>query len=133
MFVIGMHRSGTSAMAGMLSQLGITGPSEDDLIPATSSNTRGHFESKLLTRIDNQLLRLCGGTWSAPASVDSGWELEPSIVAVKDFARTAFDTTFPSRPMAWKDPRNCDRPRLSGVPCSHHRSPPSSSTATDST
>jgi hypothetical protein len=106
-FVIGMHRSGTSAMAGMLSQLGITGPSEDDLIPATSSNARGHFESKLLTRIDNQLLRLRGGTWSAPPSVASGWELEPSIVAVKDFARRAFHTTFPSRPMAWKDPRNC--------------------------
>jgi hypothetical protein len=102
-----MHRSGTSAMAGMLSELGITGPSEDDLIPATSSNARGHFESKLLTRVDNQLLRLCGGTWSAPPSVDSGWELEPNIIAVKDFARKAFHTTFPIRPMAWKDPRNC--------------------------
>ncbi len=106
-FVIGMHRSGTSAVAGMLAQLGIRGPSDEDLIPATKSNERGHFESKVLTRVDNQLLHILGATWSAPPPPEPGWELRREIVAVEGPARKAFLSTFPTRPMVWKDPRNC--------------------------
>jgi hypothetical protein len=106
-FVMGMHRSGTSAVTGMLGQLGISGPSLDDLIPATPSNARGHFESKILTRIDNQLLHVLGATWSAPPSLETGWEGDRPIVALRDSAIRAFQSTFPIRPMAWKDPRNC--------------------------
>jgi hypothetical protein len=105
--VMGMHRSGTSAVTGILDQLGITGPSIDDLIPASSSNARGHFESKILTRIDNQLLHVLGATWSAPPPLETGWERDRSVVALTDSATRAFQSTFPIRPMAWKDPRNC--------------------------
>ncbi|HXQ43298.1 MAG TPA: hypothetical protein VN816_01575 [Acidimicrobiales bacterium] len=106
-FVVGMHRSGTSAVAGMLAQLGIRGPSDEDLIPATSSNQHGHFESKTLTRVDNQLLHILGGTWSAPPSLEPGWEWGREITAVQGSAHQAFHSTFPARPMVWKDPRNC--------------------------
>jgi len=102
-----MHRSGTSAVTGMLARLGLRGPSDDDLIPATSSNERGHFESKILTRVDNQLLHILGATWSAPPTVEPGWERRREVVAVQGSAREAFHSTFPTRPVAWKDPRNC--------------------------
>jgi len=102
-----MHRSGTSAVTGALAQLGLAGPSGDDLIGATASNQRGHYESKLLTRVDNQLLHLLGGTWSAPPARQPGWELERRFVGLRPAAGRAFDKTFPARPVAWKDPRNC--------------------------
>jgi hypothetical protein len=106
-FVIGMHRSGTSAVAGMLTSLGVQGPSHDDLIPATLSNPRGHFESRTLTRVDNQLLHILGGTWSAPPTLDPGWEQGRAVAALRGRAAHTFASIFPTRPMAWKDPRNC--------------------------
>jgi hypothetical protein len=106
-FVIGMHRSGTSAVTGMLTRLGVDAPAEDDLVPATEFNERGHFESKSLMRFDNQLLRVLGGTWSAPPRLEPGWERQPALDGLRRDAPGAFRATFPTRPMAWKDPRNC--------------------------
>jgi hypothetical protein len=106
-FVIGMHRSGTSAVTGMLTRLGVDAPAEDDLVPATEFNERGHFESKNLMRFDNQLLRLLGGTWSAPPRLEPGWEKLPSLDPLRRAAPAAFAASFPTMPMAWKDPRNC--------------------------
>lgn len=107
LFVIGMHRSGTSAVTGMLTRLGVDAPAEDDLVPATQFNERGHFESKSLMRFDNQLLRLLGGTWSAPPPLAAGWEHRPELDGLRRSAPAVFEATFPTRPMAWKDPRNC--------------------------
>ncbi|HXQ60659.1 MAG TPA: hypothetical protein VN799_11180 [Acidimicrobiales bacterium] len=106
-FVIGMHRSGTSAVTGMLTRLGVEAPAEDDLVPATAFNERGHFESKNLMRFDNDVLRLLGGTWSAPPPLVPGWERQPALEGLRHDAPAAFAATFPTRPMAWKDPRNC--------------------------
>jgi hypothetical protein len=106
-FVIGMHRSGTSAVTGMLAHLGVDTPAGDDLVPGTSTNERGHFESKTLIRIDNQLLRVLGGSWSAPPDLKPGWELGSEVVSLRDPAARAFHATFPARPVVWKDPRNC--------------------------
>ncbi len=44
--VLGMHRSGTSAMTGLLSKLGASPGS--DLLPANPSNPKGFFENKKL-------------------------------------------------------------------------------------
>jgi hypothetical protein len=106
-FVVGMHRSGTSAVTGMLTHLGIEAPAEDDLVPATAFNERGHFESKSLMRFDNLLLKTLGGTWSAPPPLVAGWERQPTLEGLRHAAPDAFRATFPTRPMAWKDPRNC--------------------------
>jgi hypothetical protein len=106
-FVMGMHRSGTSAVTGMLDQLGLRGPSQEDRLRASRFNARGHFESRTLNRIDNQLLHVLGATWSSPPSLAAGWEDDRSVVALRESATQAFQSTFPIRPMAWKDPRNC--------------------------
>jgi hypothetical protein len=105
--VIGMHRSGTSAVAGILTRLGVTGPSDGDLVPATMSNQRGHFESRALTAIDNQLLHILGGTWSAPPLLEPGWEQRRAVTGLRVPAQRTFRSAFPARPLAWKDPRNC--------------------------
>jgi hypothetical protein len=106
-FVIGMHRSGTSATAEMLGRLGLALPSDDELIPATRTNERGHFESKTLVRLNERLLTAVGGTWSAPPPLPRQWELADSLHALRREARASFAAAFPRQPALWKDPRNC--------------------------
>src|SRR5262245_45456678 len=59
--VLGMHRSGTSAVAGTLGILGATLP--DDLVREHPFNVKGHFESKSIKRIDEEMLRALGSAW----------------------------------------------------------------------
>jgi len=60
--VLGMHRSGTSAVAGTLTKLG--GRSPKNLMPATKGNARGYFESVPLMQFHEQLLQSAGSAWN---------------------------------------------------------------------
>jgi hypothetical protein len=106
-FVIGMHRSGTSATAEVLGQMGLGLPSVDELVPATRTNERGHFESKTLVRLNERLLAALGGTWSAPPLLAPGWERSATLDDLRGEAADSFALAFPRPPAAWKDPRNC--------------------------
>ena len=52
--VLGMHRSGTSALTGALQRLGVE--LGDDLLPANKDNVRGFWESRAAMEIDEALL-----------------------------------------------------------------------------
>jgi hypothetical protein len=106
-YVIGMHRSGTSATTEVLGRLGLASPAAEELVPATSTNARGHFEAKTLVRLNDRLLTSLGGTWSAPPALEPGWQNDPAWDELRSEAADSFATVFPHRPAAWKDPRNC--------------------------
>lgn len=59
--VLGMHRSGTSSLAGTIHALGAATPKI--LMAPQSSNPRGHFESALLEAAHNELLAAAGSHW----------------------------------------------------------------------
>ncbi len=69
-----MHRSGTSATAHTLVELGLSTPDPGDLIQPGPQNERGYWESQTVARFDESVLRHLGGTWSAPPSPAAGWE-----------------------------------------------------------
>jgi hypothetical protein len=102
-----MHRSGTSAATGTLDALGIATPSGKDRVGRRKWNARGYFESERMMAFNNGLLTFLGGTWSAPPSLVPGWELDSGLDGLRPRAALCFAQTFPSRPMAWKDPRTC--------------------------
>jgi len=106
-YVVGMHRSGTSAAAELLARLGLGTPPSDDLIPATKSNQHGHWESKRLVAFNHRLLAHLGGDWTAPAELTPGWQADPTLDNLRAEASALFAATFASRPVAWKDPRLC--------------------------
>ena len=54
--VMGMHRSGTSALAGALTRLGWDPGSSADLLPPAEDNVKGFFENKNLVEINDRLL-----------------------------------------------------------------------------
>ena len=107
LYVIGMHRSGTSAVTGLLTGLGLHGPSDEDLIPASQWNERGNNESASLTRFNERLLRTLGGSWAAPPVLAEGWDEDLSVDEERLQAGPLVTATFTSHPFVWKDPRNC--------------------------
>ncbi|CAN5622930.1 hypothetical protein BH10CHL1_BH10CHL1_41570 [soil metagenome] len=108
LIVTGMHRSGTSLIALLLTQLGIQ--MGDALIPADFRNPRGYYEDVDFVRLHQAMLQTCvskrDGGWP-----DWGWTESES------FKRTALDK-FRNRAQilltqraiyapvwGWKDPR----------------------------
>jgi len=62
--VTGMHRSGTSAVAGMLHGAGVF--MGEKLIGPDRSNPKGHFEDVEVKKINDAILAESGGAWDDP-------------------------------------------------------------------
>ena len=104
--VLGMHRSGTSALTWLLGQLGAKLP--DDAIDAHADNARGYFESVGLVRADDQVLRVGRSSWFDPRSLDLSRLWESAIRSRKDRIREAIERGWGAAPLlAIKDPRQC--------------------------
>ena len=105
--VLGMHRSGTSALTGALGRLGVGLPAPGDLVTGRYDNPV-HYESGALTDLDDAVLGALGGSWSAPPAMPAGWERSSPVLAVTTGAAAAARRAFPGDgPVAWKDPRLC--------------------------
>jgi len=105
--VVGMHRSGTSATAGLLVGLGLTGPRPDDLVPASDSNERGHWESETVHMCNVRVLAARGADTYAPPPPSSGWEYDNRFDPLRAEAAQWFGSTLSRRPVVLKDPRLC--------------------------
>src|SRR3546814_16295805 len=84
LIVLGMHRSGTSALAGVLAKLGAQTPKT--LMTLQRDNPRGFFESAALAKLHDQLLRSAGSCWHDWSTFDPGW------------LKTGAAFQFPNRP-----------------------------------
>lgn len=104
--VLGMHRSGTSALARLIGYLGAALPA--DAIEAHSDNARGYWESAAIVKADDQLLRVARSSWFDPRPLDLS-RLEPSALrSRKDRIWEAVTAAFgDARLIAIKDPRQC--------------------------
>lgn len=101
-----MHRSGTSALTGLLVHLGVQGPRT--LMPATEFNERGYWESTPFHQFHERLLMHAGTEWdlwtSAPAE-----RLTPMWAEALNLEfKTLLDQEFGDAPLfVVKDPRVC--------------------------
>ena len=71
--VVGMHRSGTSAMTGAMAAVGLVEPALDDLVFGLPDNPN-HHESRSIMTTNDRMLRALGGSWSAPPPLGTDWE-----------------------------------------------------------
>ena len=69
--VLGMHRSGTSALTGLLGNLGLSGPT--DPLGATENNLLGYWESKSLVTSSDKFLSDQNSHWSELYTWPSNW------------------------------------------------------------
>lgn len=109
--VLGMHRSGTSALTRVLSLLGCDLPKT--LLGTHKSNVTGHWESKVICRLNERILGSAGSSWSDWVEFDPGWHQSPKADQFQKEARVALETEFgTSRLFVLKDPRLCRTTRF---------------------
>ena len=94
--VLGMHRSGTSALAGSLEQRGLFLGTVSTQNP---HNPKGNRESSELRRLNEDVLRASGGAWSAPPP-EVMWSPEHRERARRALAKHAGQPVW-----GFKDPR----------------------------
>jgi len=105
--VLGFGRSGTSLTMRLLNLLGVQiGPDEDLLAPEDADNSRGYWEPKWMTALNDEILSQLNTTWWRPLPAEPGWEQSPQFDPLRERARSTLEEKFGSiRLWGWKDPR----------------------------
>lgn len=104
--VLGMHRSGTSALAGVLGHMGCDLP--QDLMPPTEANPRGHFESLKVYYLNDAILASAGSSWDDWTAFNEDWYLSPRFAEFRARAAEVLAEEFGrSSLIVLKDPRIC--------------------------
>lgn len=102
-FVLGMHRSGTSLLAGVLDRLGLDAGRQDLMFKADEFNNDGYWERVDVVEWHDRALRRQNGWASAP----------PPTTAHRDTRLDGLAEEIPTllapydRPWMLKDPRQC--------------------------
>src|ERR1700722_18448390 len=102
--VLGMHRSGTSALARGLQALGVY--LGTDFIDAKPDNPTGYWEDRTIYEINERLLAVFGVKWEEVALIDDARWDEPGVKALRTEAVAYLRSQFLSHPLwGFKDPR----------------------------
>ncbi|MFG1398436.1 hypothetical protein [Roseixanthobacter pseudopolyaromaticivorans] len=104
--VMGMHRSGTSCLAGALVHLGATPPRT--LMEPTAHNLLGYFESTRISDLNQEILKSAGSDWSDWRAFNPRWRETAVAHAFSESARGLIEEEFGGAPLiTLKDPRMC--------------------------
>ncbi|MDI3547538.1 MAG: hypothetical protein PWR10_1190 [Halanaerobiales bacterium] len=97
--VLGMHRCGTSMIAGVLNKLGIN--MGDKLLGKSPSNPLGHFEDEDFLDLNERILKAARGSWLNPPSekeiLEQKEQFQAEIMTLTSKVNTGI--------WGWKDPR----------------------------
>ena len=105
--VLGMHRSGTSALTRGLEVLGFE-LGRNLKPPVEGDNSKGFFEDWTLSTINDELLTLIGGAWDSLLARDPSEADARAVNELKLKALDAIAAEFGEAPrFAFKDPRSC--------------------------
>ena len=106
LIVLGMHRSGTSAMAGVLSKLGFN-PGKT-LLSGNQFNERGYFEDECIVNAHDRLLAELDRSWLDIRSLPVSWTRSTAYeIAKRELISILHDEYDDERYILLKDPRMC--------------------------
>ena len=104
--VLGMHRSGTSALTGLLANLGFS--TCKNMMPATQANPKGYFECIDITVIHDELLKELGSFWYDVRFLPKEWLTSEAALKAKAKLKSQFEKEFAEDDYCvFKDPRLC--------------------------
>lgn len=104
--ILGMHRSGTSALCGALGFMGVD--FSKHLMPANDANIKGYWEHEEIVRLHDDLLASLGSRWDDDKPLPSDWvkrkttrDFRSLLIGIlkRDFAHSSL--------FGIKDPRMC--------------------------
>jgi hypothetical protein len=105
--VLGMHRSGTSALSRVLNLMGLDLGS--DLMPAAPDNNEtGFWEHRVLQWINQRTFESLGREWDSVLPLPDGWMDQPQIEGFRSELKEVIQREF-GKSALWglKDPRVC--------------------------
>ena len=105
--VLGMHRSGTSAIARVLSLLGLSLPRTP--MGPSPGNELGHWgESERIRSVHNELLASAGSAWDDVLPFPHSWQHSPLADEYRSRMVEVVEAEYPGpAPFVLKDPRIC--------------------------
>lgn len=105
LLVLGMHRSGTSLLSGLIAQAGIELGAH--LMDAAPDNPRGFFENQRVVDLNEQVLNQLGLGWSAWQPLPVEWTQLPEMERWRSDIQALISSEFESDLFCIKDPRMC--------------------------
>lgn len=104
LLVLGMHRSGTSALTRVLSLLGAALPK--NLMPASAANEAGHWEPIRIAELHDEILASVGSNWSGLTGPSEAWFDSPQADIYAARIKEAVLSEYGDAPLfVVKDPR----------------------------
>ncbi len=104
LLVLGMHRSGTSVLSGILARLGCDVPATP--MASDKRNTKGFYESRPISALNNVILASAGTGWDSWNAVNADWYDSPRRAAFAENASELVVQEFGASPLiVLKDPR----------------------------
>ena len=104
--VLGCHRSGTSALTGLMSALGFQ--AGKSLMQANQFNERGYFEDLAVGSQNEGLLQSLGRSWKDERPLPIAWESsEVGVASIESLCETLRSSFDLDKPCILKDPRVC--------------------------
>jgi len=104
--ILGMHRSGTSALTRMFSLVGCA--LSKTLIGSHEGNELGHWESHTIAAFDEELLGSAGSAWDDFQPVHPEWYRSPLLPRFIERGSALLNHEYDDAPLfVLKDPRMC--------------------------
>lgn len=106
LLVVGMHRSGTSAVSGALNRLGVAVPGE--LLPPAPQNPLGFFENRHFVALNDAILDRLGARWDSLVPPPQAALGAVARFALSDRIRSLLREELAGQALSlFKDPRLC--------------------------
>ena len=106
-FLLGMHRSGTSAVARVLNLMGCYFGIEDAGIPANAENPKGFWERRDVRQLNDSILRNVQCDWDRVAAFDPSAIGDGERAIYRDVIADVVLNLDAHRPWFIKEPRCC--------------------------
>jgi hypothetical protein len=105
--VLGMHRSGTSALTGLLDRLGFYAGPDESLMGPDDHNVMGYWELGEVQAFNEELLAELGGSWTNVLGIDPRRLRNSARAGFLPRARSLVGHLNSYGPWVIKDPRLC--------------------------
>ena len=100
--VVGMHRTGTSALSSLLSGFDFG----SNTIDSAYDNPNGFYENKLVVNLNDEILKFLGFRWDTILLLPADWELRLAATEFEEKALEILKSEYSSgKHIAIKDPR----------------------------
>ena len=106
LLVLGMHRSGTSLLSGLLAEAGVE--QGRHLMPPSSDNPSGFWENQKIVELHERVLKSFGQSWASWKPLPRNWRHHDKVKRLRTELRALIIEEFGDKNLiSIKDPRLC--------------------------